>query len=70
MQFKTLVGLKINKTTLPKMVNGRKKKQKKTNERKKKKKKKAMKRKFSKTQIWVNPSSKGSSTLEKVPPST
>ena len=37
MQFKTLVGLKINKTTLPKMVNGRKKKQKKTNERKKKK---------------------------------
>ena len=36
MQFKTLVGLKINKTTLPKMVNGRKKKQKKTNERKKK----------------------------------
>ena len=38
MQFKTLVGLKINKTTLPKMVNGRKKKQKKTNERKKKRK--------------------------------
>ena len=36
MQFKTLVGLKINKTNLPKMVNGRKKKQKKTNERKKK----------------------------------
>ena len=46
MQFKTLVGLKINKTTLPKMVNGRKKKQKKTNERKKKKKKESNEKKI------------------------